>query len=77
MKSKTQRFKAMFYSDFNDGRIHERNEVYHNGKKKLDTTQEWIDRWLQDLTDLEEIEWLGNARFIVRGSPTQLTLGDV
>ncbi|MHA1962637.1 MAG: hypothetical protein ACW99U_20795 [Candidatus Thorarchaeota archaeon] len=77
MKSQTQRFRAMAYLKYNDGRIHTRNEVYSDAKRILNTTQEWIDRWLDDMTQTEELEWLGNGRFVVVGPPTQLTLKDV
>jgi hypothetical protein len=77
MKSQTAKARNILYTHFNDGLIHQRNDFITTTMKETGTTQEWAERHLKTFTKTQEIEWLGNGRFVVRGNPNQLTLGDV
>jgi hypothetical protein len=66
MKSQTQRFRAIIYSDYNDGRIHDKNTVIARITRLLETTEEWVIRWFDILSKSKEIEWCGNAKFVVK-----------
>lgn len=77
MKSQTAKARNILYTHFNDGLIHDKDEYRSRTTRTLNTTQEWADRWLDLFTKNREIEWLGNAQFVVIGSPNQMRLGDV
>ena len=77
MKSQTAKARNILYTHFNDGLIHDKDEYRTLTMRRLSTTQEWSDKFLDIFAKTQEIEWLGNAQFVVRGDPNQLTLGDV
>lgn len=77
MKSQTAKARNILYTHYNDGLVHDKDEYRNQAMRQLSTTQEWADKFLKIFTKTQEIEWLGNGRFRVRGDPNQLTLGDV
>lgn len=77
MKSQTAKARNILYTHFNDGLVHDKDEYRNQTMRQLSTTQEWADKFLKIFTKTQEIHWLGNAQFVVTGSPTQMRLGDV